>query len=215
MRFLVTAGPTREPIDAVRYLSNASSGRMGFACAEAAARAGHEVVLVTGPVDLPDPAGVEVVRVTTGLEMHRAATKAFAKADAVIATAAVCDYRPAKRAAGKLKKGVKRVSMALVPNPDILLEMGRKKGRRVLIGFALEVQRPLANATDKLWRKNLDAIVLNRPTTFGGEDIAGAILGPEDSKRRRVWRLDIPEPGMSKSSLAETLVRLAEQVAAR
>ncbi len=169
MRILVTAGPTREHLDAVRFLSNASSGRMGFACARAARRAGHRVTLVSGPADLPDPPGVRTVRVTTAVEMRRAAMRAFTRTDAVIMTAAVSDYRPAERFAGKLRKTARAVTLRLVRTPDILRAMGARKGGRILVGFALEVQDPVARALLKYKRKNLDLVVLNSPRTFGAD----------------------------------------------
>ncbi len=200
MRVLVTAGPTREHIDDVRFISNPSSGRMGFACAEAARAAGHRVTLVTGPVNLPDPAGVTIVRVTSAREMRRAAMKAYASCDAVIATAAVCDYRPVRRVRGKIKKGPARETLRLVRTPDILGEMGRRRGARVLIGFALEAQNARANAIEKLARKNLDAVVLNAPSSFGADALDATVFhrgGASESFRR-----------VSKRTLARLLVRM-------
>lgn len=201
MRFLVTAGPTREPLDDVRFLSNPSTGRMGFACAIAARAAGHQVTLVTGPVDLPDPPGVRTIRVTTAVEMHQAAMEAFASADAVIATAAVSDYRPAKRIRGKMKKGARRLTLELMATPDILAGMGRRKGRRVLIGFALEASDGRANAAGKLRRKNLDAIVLNAPSSFGSGRIDATILDADGGC--------VELGSVRKEALARYLVRLA------
>ncbi|RPH49033.1 MAG: phosphopantothenoylcysteine decarboxylase [Planctomycetota bacterium] len=169
MRVLVTAGPTREYLDAVRFISNASSGKMGFACAEAAARAGHDVVLVTGPVTLPDPKGVRTVRVVGADDMYRAVMKAYPRIDAAIMTAAVGDYRPAERFAGKLKKKSETLTLRLVRTRDILKEMGRKKGKRILIGFALEVQDAVHQALVKYKKKNLDYVVLNTPRTFAAD----------------------------------------------
>jgi phosphopantothenoylcysteine decarboxylase/phosphopantothenate--cysteine ligase len=201
--YLVTAGPTREFLDDVRFLSNPSTGRMGFACAEAAALAGHDVVLVTGPVELADPAGVEVVRVVSAVEMHRAAMKACRTADVVIATAAVSDYRPASRAKGKIAKGPARMTLALAKNPDILAEMGAKKGRRVLIGFALEVQKARERALAKYRAKNLDAIVVNSPETFASDSVKAVIHLMDD---------EIDFEG-TKRELAATLVALAKELA--
>jgi len=169
MKVLVTAGPTREYLDAVRYISNASSGKMGFACAKAAARAGHDVTLVTGPVALPDPAGVRMIRVVSAEEMHRAVMKAYPRIDAAIATAAVGDYRPVERIAGKLKKKAGALTIKLVRTKDILQEMGDRKGQRVLVGFALEVQDAVEQALLKYEKKNLDYIVLNTPRTFAAD----------------------------------------------
>ena len=203
MKFLVTAGPTREFLDDVRFLSNPSTGRMGFACAEAAALAGHHVVLVTGPVELTDPAGVDVVRVTSAIEMHKAAMKAYRDAEVVIATAAVSDYRPATRAKGKIAKGPARLTLALARNPDILAAMGAKKGARVLIGFALEVQQARERALAKYRAKNLDAIVLNSPETFASDSVKAVIHLMDD---------EIDFEG-TKRELAETLVTLAKELA--
>ncbi len=205
MNILVTAGPTREFIDDVRYISNPSSGKMGFACAEAARAAGHRVTLVTGPADLPDPKGVTVVRVVSADEMRDAAMKAYRACDAVIATAAVCDYRPAKRVRGKIKKGPSRETLALVRTPDILGEMGAKKDGRALVGFALESQNARANAIEKLARKNLDAVVLNAPSSFGADAMDATVFhanGSSETLRR-----------VSKKTLARLLVSLVEGIA--
>ena len=169
MRVLVTAGPTREYLDAVRFISNASSGKMGFACAAAAARAGHDVTLVTGPVALPDPVGVRTVRVVSAGDMYRAVMKVYPRIDAAIMTAAVGDYRPAERFAGKLKKKSETLTLRLVRTRDILKEMGRKKGRRILVGFALEVQDAVHQALVKYKKKNLDYVVLNTPRSFASD----------------------------------------------
>jgi phosphopantothenoylcysteine decarboxylase/phosphopantothenate--cysteine ligase len=171
MRVLVTAGPTREYLDDVRFLSNASSGKMGFACAAAAAKAGHDVTLVTGPVGLPDPKGVRTIRVVSAAEMHRAVMKAYPKVDAAIATAAVGDYRPAWRFDGKLKKHSGALTLKLVRTRDILQEMGKRKGGRILVGFALEVQDGVRHAMEKYRKKNLDYIVLNTPKTFAADSM--------------------------------------------
>ncbi|MBI3855696.1 MAG: phosphopantothenoylcysteine decarboxylase [Planctomycetes bacterium] len=169
MRVLVTAGPTREYLDAVRFLSNASSGKMGFACARAAARAGHDVTLVSGPVALPDPAGVRTIRVVSADDMYRAVMKAYPRIDAAIMTAAVGDYRPAERFTGKLKKKSETLTLRLVRTRDILRAMGRKKGKRVLVGFALEVQDAVHQALLKYKKKNLDYVVLNAPRSFAAD----------------------------------------------
>jgi phosphopantothenoylcysteine decarboxylase/phosphopantothenate--cysteine ligase len=198
MNILVTAGPTREFIDDVRYLSNPSSGRMGFACATAARRAGHRVTLVTGPVELPDPAGVAVIRVTSADEMRAAAMKAYARSEAVIATAAVCDYRPAKRVRGKIKKGPRRMSLALTRTPDILAEMAARKGSRTLVGFALESQNAEENALQKLRGKNLDVVVLNGPAGFGTDAMDATVFHADGS--RESFR------GVKKLTLARLIV---------
>ena len=166
MNVLVTAGPTREYLDAVRFISNPSSGKMGFACARAAARAGHEVTLVTGPVSLPDPPGLRTIRVVSADDMYRAVMKVYTKSDAVIMTAAVGDYRPAERFVGKLKKNAATLTLKLVRTRDILRALGERKERRILVGFALEVQDAVHQALVKYKKKNLDYVVLNSPRTF-------------------------------------------------
>lgn len=171
MRILITAGPTREYLDDVRYLSNASSGRMGYALAEAALAAGHEVHLISGPVALPPPPGAEVVAVETTDQLLAACDAVWNDCDGVIATAAVCDYRPASRFPGKLAKTGVSLELELVETADVLAELGRKKGRRWIVGFALESEEfAHVNALRKLKEKNCDAIVLNRPTAIGSED---------------------------------------------
>jgi phosphopantothenoylcysteine decarboxylase/phosphopantothenate--cysteine ligase len=142
---------------------------MGFACARAAARAGHDVTLVTGPVALPDPPGLRTVRVSTAEEMYRAVMKAYPRTDAVIMTAAVGDYRPAEPFAGKLKKSAGTITLKLVRTRDILKALGDRKGRRILIGFALEVRDAVHQALLKYKKKKLDLIVLNSPRTFAAD----------------------------------------------
>ncbi|WP_243091129.1 bifunctional phosphopantothenoylcysteine decarboxylase/phosphopantothenate--cysteine ligase CoaBC [Thermus neutrinimicus] len=161
LRLLVSAGPTREYLDPVRYLSNPSSGRMGYAVAEAARDRGAEVVLVSGPTALPDPWGVEVVRVESALEMREAILGRYSWAQVVVMAAAVADYRPAEVSREKEPKAAAERVLRLVPNPDILKELGENKGPRVLVGFAMETGEGLARAKEKLLRKNLDLIVLN------------------------------------------------------
>lgn len=169
LRVVVTAGPTREPLDDVRHLTNASSGRMGIEVARAAKRRGAQVTLVLGPVALPPPPGVAVVRVTTCREMLTATRRAVRGADVVVFAAAPADWRPAVRAKGKLKKdGSGRArTLTLVENPDIAATLGRTKGKRLHVGFALEVARPFFFAQRKLVRKRFDAIVLNSPRNLG------------------------------------------------
>lgn len=204
MRVLVTAGPTREYLDAVRFLSNASSGKMGFACARAAARAGHDVTLVTGPVALPDPPDLRTIRVTSADDMYRAVMKAYPRIDAAIMTAAVGDYRPAERSAGKLKKSVGRLTLKLVRTRDILQEMGRKKGPRILVGFALEVQNAVSQALLKYRKKNLDLIVLNTPRSFAADRM--------DAEVYREGRVVKRFRGAAKSTVARWLVGALEKL---
>jgi len=174
LRVLIAAGPTREYIDDVRYLSNASSGRMGAALAQAAWVAGHRITLIVGPGEFAPP-NVEpppcelLIPVVSAEEMHRAVIRHAQDVDAVIMAAAVADYRPARRIRGKMKKTGKELLLRLVPTPDILAELGRQKGRRVLVGFALEAQDARANALRKLREKHLDMIVVNSPAAMSAE----------------------------------------------
>lgn len=169
MRILITAGPTREYLDDVRFLSNASSGKMGYAIAEAAIAAGQQVVLVSGPVSLLPPAGCEFHSIETTGEMHAACLDAFPNCDGVIGAAAVCDYRPRERWHGKRTKTGQPLVLEFVETVDILADLGRQKGHRWIVGFALESQHARENALRKLASKNCDAIVLNAPQAIGSE----------------------------------------------
>ncbi|MDY4473873.1 bifunctional phosphopantothenoylcysteine decarboxylase/phosphopantothenate--cysteine ligase CoaBC [Mitsuokella sp.] len=160
-KILVTAGGTREPLDPVRYLGNRSTGRMGYAIAQAAAARGAEVVLVSGPSALPVPSGVRRVSVETAREMREAVLREFDDADAVIKAAAVADYRPKNVAANKIKKSEGEFTLVLERNPDILWELGQKKRQQVLVGFAAETTKLEEYARGKLAKKNLDFIVAN------------------------------------------------------
>ena len=164
---LVSAGPTRENIDPVRYVSNYSSGKMGYAVAAAARRRGARVVLVSGPVALSAPWGVELVAVASAAQMYDAVMQALPQADVVIKAAAVADYRPAQAAEQKIKKNSDQMSLALERNADILAAVGQNKGERVVVGFAAESEKLLEHAADKLRRKNLDMIVANDITASG------------------------------------------------
>ncbi|MFO7900011.1 MAG: phosphopantothenoylcysteine decarboxylase [Planctomycetota bacterium] len=169
MRILITAGPTREYLDDVRFLSNASTGRMGCALARAAAAAGHRVVLVHGPLACEAPECDAVVPVVSAADMCREVIARVAEADAVVMAAAVADYRPAERVAGKIRKGPAERTLRLAPTPDIAAEIGRDKGGRVHVGFALEAANARANARRKLREKNFDLIVLNSPAAIGAD----------------------------------------------
>ncbi len=158
---LITAGPTREPIDPVRYISNRSSGKMGYALAEAAQRRGARVVLVSGPVQITAPAGVELVNVTTASEMHAAVLAHLEPATIVIKSAAVADYRVQHEAPHKLKRTAGPMTLTLEPNADILAEVGQRKGHRFVVGFAAETENLLDYARRKLESKNADLIVAN------------------------------------------------------
>jgi len=166
-QLLVTAGPTREEIDPVRYVSNYSSGKMGFAIAAAAAARGANVTLVSGPVQLTVPVGVKCIPVTSADEMRAAVLAHYPQAEVVIKSAAVADYRPVDRLENKLKKADEELTLRLEKNPDILAELGAQKGDRVLVGFAAETERLLAHAAEKLQKKNLDMVVANDLTAEG------------------------------------------------
>ncbi len=158
---LITAGPTQEPLDPVRFISNRSSGKMGYALAEAAAARGAKVTLVSGPVHLAPPRGVEVVRVKTALEMRKAVLDHLAGATMIIKSAAVADYYVPNAPTQKVKKTAMRMTVALEPTPDILAEVGQKKGDRLLIGFAAETENLIESARRKLESKNCDMVVAN------------------------------------------------------
>ena len=169
-RLVVSAGPTREALDPVRYLSNHSSGKMGFALARVARRRGAQVTLVHGPVGLAVPSGITAVPGTTALEMRREVGRAFADATALVMAAAVADYRPKEQAAQKLKRGKAPLTdVPLEQNPDIVRELARRKGRRIVIGFAAETGDGEREARRKLVEKGLDLIVLNDVTAPGAE----------------------------------------------
>ena len=170
MQFLITAGGTREYIDPVRFISNASSGKMGYALARAALKAGHEVTLITAPTALKPPTGAEIVRVETAAEMFAAVKEHFARCDCLIMAAAVADYTPARPSQTKLKKQTSKLTLELKPTPDILKWAGRqKKTGQTLVGFALEDRDLRANAERKMRDKNLDVIIANTPGAIGAE----------------------------------------------
>jgi phosphopantothenoylcysteine decarboxylase/phosphopantothenate--cysteine ligase len=160
-KFVVTAGPTIEPIDPVRFISNPSSGKMGYAVARAAAHRGADVILITGPTHLPDPTNVTTIRVRTTDEMAKAVFEQYETADVVVKAAAVSDYRPQESANHKIKKGKSEWVLSLKQNKDILKALGRQKKHQVLVGFAAETKDLEQNATQKLMEKNVDMIVGN------------------------------------------------------
>ncbi len=210
LRLLVTAGPTQEPIDAVRHISNRSSGVTGYALAEEAARRGAEVTLVSGPTCLPDPFGVRTIRVTTASEMTAAVESAYGWCDCVVAAAAVSDQRPADPSPSKMKKATAPDSLRLTLNPDILARLGAKKGGRYLVGFAAETEDVLRNAQAKLRSKNLDLVVAN--------DVSDPAQG-FGSASNRVWLVGADSveelPMMDKRRIARVLCdRLAAVVGA-
>lgn len=199
---LITAGPTREYLDPVRFLSNPSTGRMGYALARAAGARGAEVILVSGPVKLRPPQGVKLVKVVSSAEMYREVMRHYTKADIVIMAAAVADYRPAGRARGKIKKDADEKVLRLVRTRDILTSLGRRKEGRVLVGFAAETGRIESNAKRKLRKKNLDCIVANdvsRPESGFESHTNEVVVLYRDGRREQF-------PLMSKEQLARRLV---------
>ena len=170
MRFLITAGGTREYIDPVRFISNASSGKMGYALARAARKAGHEVTLITAPTVLKPPTGAQVVRVESAAEMFAAVKKHFPKCDCLVMAAAVADYMPAHPSKTKLRKQAAKLTLELKPTPDILKWAGRqKKLGQILVGFALEDRDVRASAERKMREKHLDMIIANTPGAIGAD----------------------------------------------
>jgi phosphopantothenoylcysteine decarboxylase/phosphopantothenate--cysteine ligase len=198
---LITAGPTQEPLDPVRYISNRSSGKMGYALAEAAASRGARVILVSGPVQLAPPAKVEVVRVRTAVEMRDAVMARLDGADIVIKSAAVADFHLAKVPDQKVKKTAARISLELDPTPDILAEVGRKKTHQLLVGFAAETQNLVQEARRKLAAKNCDMVV--------GNDVSGSETGFESDLNEVVLALRTGEtvqlPRASKREIADRI----------
>jgi phosphopantothenoylcysteine decarboxylase/phosphopantothenate--cysteine ligase len=161
VNILITAGPTEEPLDPVRFITNLSSGKMGYALVIAAHRRGAKVTLISGPTTLPQPPAEKIIKVRTAQEMHKAVLDNYKKAKIIIKAAAVADYCPKVLATEKIKKDKKILSLELKRNPDIIAEIGKNKGNRILVGFAMETQNLLANAREKLKTKNMDLIVAN------------------------------------------------------
>ena len=211
-RIIVTAGGTEEALDPVRYLGNRSTGRMGYAVAAEAARRGAEVVLVSAPTHFAAPAGVRRVNVRSAREMYAAVMAEYEHADAVVKAAAVADYRPAEIAPQKIKKSDGEMTIHLTRNPDILMELGRKKTRQVLVGFAAETENIETYAQGKLTKKNLDFIVANNVA----EKDAGFSVG---TNRVKIFFRDgraEEHPLMAKSELAGIILdRLVEELARR
>jgi phosphopantothenoylcysteine decarboxylase/phosphopantothenate--cysteine ligase len=179
LRFLITAGPTREFLDPIRYISNRSSGKMGYAIAEAALTVSPNVTLVSGPTCLTAPKGAELISVTTAQEMAEAVWSRFDSADICIMAAAVCDFRPKTLAGSKIKKDSFGDVLELEPTPDILAELGRRKKSQVLVGFAAETDDVESNAREKLTRKELDFIVANDASAFDAETNRVSILSAD------------------------------------
>ncbi len=203
-RVVVTAGPTREPIDPVRFISNPSSGKMGYALAQVAARRGAEVVLVSGPTALPDPEGVRVVRVTTAEEMAAAVEAEVEGIDLFIGAAAVSDYRPAAAAPQKIKKTPADETLALTRTPDILAGLGARfagrAGAPVLVGFAAETEEVISRAREKLKRKGCDLVVANKVGA------PGAGFGSDTNRVALVSASELAEIEGPKDKVAEAIL---------
>lgn len=205
---LITAGPTREYVDPVRYLSNDSSGQMGLALAGAAAARGHVVHLVHGPISLRSPANCTAHAVTSAQDMLEVCQRLWSRCEVLIMAAAVADYRPARPSAVKLKKQPQPMTLQLEPTPDVLATLSAMRGPgQVVIGFALEDVDARTRAADKLRRKNLDAIVLNSPAAIGAEQSRVEVL--EAAGEWQALAMG------AKSNTALRIIEIAERLASR
>jgi phosphopantothenoylcysteine decarboxylase / phosphopantothenate---cysteine ligase len=167
VRFLITAGPTREPIDPVRYISNRSSGKMGYAIAEAAIEAGHEVILISGPASIQRPRGAAVIPVSTSDEMFDAVHKHVCDCDVLVMCAAVADYKPIAVFTRKIKKRDAKLVLELIPTRDVLASLPKKDRPYLVVGFAAETENVATNAQKKLLKKNCDVVVANDVSRVG------------------------------------------------
>ena len=202
MTFLITAGPTREPIDPVRYVSNRSSGKMGYAIAEAALNVGHDVILISGPVNLARPRNAKVISVSTSDEMFDAVHQRANSANVCVLCAAVADYKPAQVSPVKIKKRATQLSLELIPTRDILDSLGRLQNRKfLLVGFAAETDHLEANATKKLREKNCDIIVANDARVAMESDENELLILFRDGDTKKISRA-------SKKNLARELVKI-------
>jgi len=177
-RILITSGPTRQYLDPVRYLTNASSGRMGRALAEAAIERGHEVVVISGPVDVVYPTAARVVNVVSTEEMLEAASEEFEKCDGLIGAAAPCDYRPVRVESHKIAKTGQPIDLHLVETDDVVATLGQRKGRRWVVGFALETEDHRLRALAKLEKKFCDLMVSNGPQAISAHDNEVEVITP-------------------------------------
>jgi phosphopantothenoylcysteine decarboxylase / phosphopantothenate---cysteine ligase len=178
-KILITSGPTRQYLDPVRYLSNASSGRMGAALAAAAIEAGHRVTIVSGPVEVAYPPEAEVIPVVSTEEMLAACQRAFPACDGLIAAAAPCDFRPAGVAPQKIRKSGEPLRLELIETPDIVATLAAERRGQWIVGFALETEEQLARARQKLEQKKCDLIVVNGPKAINASQTQVEILGKE------------------------------------
>ena len=202
MTFLITAGPTREPIDPVRYISNRSSGKMGYAIAEAALDAEHDVILISGPVNLSPPRKAKFISVSSTDEMFDAVHQHADSSNICVLCAAVADYKPAQVSPVKIKKCAAQVSLELVPTRDILQSLGQRQNRKfLLVGFAAETNHLEANATEKLREKNCDIIVANDARIGMETDENELLILFRDGEIKKISR-------SSKTNLARELVKI-------
>jgi phosphopantothenoylcysteine decarboxylase/phosphopantothenate--cysteine ligase len=200
--FLITAGPTREPIDPVRYISNRSSGKMGYAIAEAALDAGHDVIVISGPVNLAPPHDAKFISVSTSDQMFDAVHRHAGASDVCVLCAAVADYKPAQVSPVKMKKDADGISIELVPTRDILQSLGRQHARKfLLVGFAAETDHLEANAAKKLRQKNCDIIVANDARIAMETDENELLILFRDGETKKISR-------SSKKNLARELVKI-------
>ena len=213
MQILITAGGTREYIDPVRFISNASSGKMGCALARAAIKAGHKVTLITAPTAQRPPDAAKVVKVESAIQMFEAVKKHFDRCDCLVMAAAVADYTPLRPAKAKLKKSNQLLTVKLKPTPDILKWAGRNKQvesrkrkgkRRILVGFAMEDKAVRSRAEKKLIEKNLDMIVANSPAAIGADKSDVHIKTPDSS-----W---VKLQNATKAATAKKIIRSAEEL---
>lgn len=208
LKILITAGPTREFIDPVRFISNPSTGKMGVAVAEAALEKGHDVTLVFGPVSLPLPGNSNNINVISGLEMKEAVVSNFTECDVLIMTAAVADYRPVKKHSEKIHKTSDRITIELEKNPDILKEIKKIKTHQKIIGFAAETEDMVESGARKLKEKNLDLIIANKVGTeksgFGSENLEAVAILKNGAKE------DLGCIG--KKEAAEYIIKYAEKL---
>jgi phosphopantothenoylcysteine decarboxylase/phosphopantothenate--cysteine ligase len=207
---LITAGPTQEQVDPIRFLTNRSSGKMGYALAHASQKRGAEVMLITGPTTINPPPHIRTIPVTSALDMDKAVSRHYKSCTIVIKTAAVADYRPKKYSHEKMKKEQKSLTLELERNPDILYKLGKNKGKRFLVGFAAETKNLISQAKGKLDRKNLDLIVVNHALQkeggFGSDNNEVTLIDYEG----RVETL----PRMEKTGLADKILDRVKELKA-
>ncbi len=208
LNILVTAGPTQEPIDPVRFISNRSTGTMGFSIAQAAKKRWHKVILISGPTVLPKPKGIEFFSVETAQQMRTQILKNTSKADVIVMAAAVSDYRPRHIAAQKIKKNKPTLNLGLIKNNDILKELGRVKKNKILVGFALETEHLYKNAVKKLKEKRLDIIIANKLSkkqNIFGKNKTSVLIIDKDGNKEYLY-------DTKKEKIAEEIVRKIEDL---